>query len=141
MYFQALRYKRRNFLKLNNNDYQPICLTYSKSSIWLKHFSLSNLIYVYITRLIIKYTPISEYRLIFFPKKFFVCICGNYSIKTRIHILFDCIWYKSLEIGRENLSRIFLCFQNSILECFVSRIALLRANQSLFLFFFLFLLF
>ena len=55
MTFQASDYKERNFLDLNNNNNQPIYLTYSKSSAWLKHFGLLNLIYLCITRLIINY--------------------------------------------------------------------------------------
>ena len=44
MYFQASEYKRRNFLDLNDDNNQPIHLTYSKGSawLWLKHFGLSN---------------------------------------------------------------------------------------------------
>jgi len=34
LYFQASRYKERNILKLNNNDYQSI---YSKNGAWLKY--------------------------------------------------------------------------------------------------------
>ena len=74
IYFQALEYKRRNFLELNNDDYQPICLIYSKSGAWLKHFGLLNLIYVYITRLIINHTSISKYKLRFFLKELFIYI-------------------------------------------------------------------
>ena len=40
MYFQASEYKGRNFLDLNDDNNQPIHLTYSKGSAWLKHFGL-----------------------------------------------------------------------------------------------------
>ena len=90
MYFQALEYKERNFLNLNNNNNQPIHPIYSKDGIWQKYFSFSNSIYIYITRLIINHTPISKYKLRFFSIKLFTCICRYYSIETRRHILFDC---------------------------------------------------
>ena len=73
MYFQASEYKGRNFLDLNNDDNQPICPMYSKGGAWLKHFGLSNLMCVCITRLIMNHAPIGEYRLRFFPKEPFAC--------------------------------------------------------------------
>ena len=39
-------------------------------------------------RIIINYTPIGEYRLRFFPWEDFNCLCSNYPIKTRCHILY-----------------------------------------------------
>ena len=90
MYFQASKYKRRNFLELNNDNNQPICLTYSKDGAWLKHFGLSNLMCAYMTRLIMNHASIDEYRLRFFPKEHFTCMYGDYPIETRRHILFDC---------------------------------------------------
>ena len=91
MYFQALEYKRKFFLDLNNNDYQSIYPTYSKDSAWLKHFSLSNSMCACITRLIMNHAPIGKYKLRFFPKEPFTCMCGDYPIKMRKHILFDCM--------------------------------------------------
>ena len=89
MYFQALEYKRRNFLDLNNNDYQSIYPTYSKDSAWLKHFGLSNSMCTCITRLITNHASIDKYRLRFFSKESFACACGDYSIEMRRYILFD----------------------------------------------------
>ena len=71
MYFQALEYKEMKFLKLNNNNYQLICPTYSKSSAWLKYFSLSNSICTCITRLITNHAFIDKYSLRFFSKESF----------------------------------------------------------------------
>ena len=72
MYFQDLEYKERNFLDLNNDNYQPICLkavlgwNILASLIWCVHilpdwlqimhwlantgldFSLENLLYVHV---------------------------------------------------------------------------------------------
>ena len=124
MYFQASEYKRRNFLKLNNNDHQPIHSTYSKGCAWLKHFSLSNSICACITRLIMNHAPIGEYRLRFFSKESFACMCGEYIIETRRHILFDSACYKkSWSLKRESLKDILtflefnpgaFCFQDSV---------------------------
>ena len=90
MYFQALEYKGRNFLNLNDDNNQSIHPIYSKDSAWLKYFSFSNSICTYITRLIMNHTPISKYKLRFFPIKLFIYICRYYFIKSRRHILFDC---------------------------------------------------
>ena len=89
MYFQVFDYKRRYFLDLNNNNNQPICSTNSKSSTWLKYFSLSNLLYVCvcITKLITNHASISEYKLGFFSNNLFAYLCGNSPIETRIHII------------------------------------------------------
>jgi len=107
MYFQASGYKGRNFLELNDNDHWPIHLTYSKGGAWLKHFSLSNSMCTCITRLIMNHTPIGEYRLRFFPKESFTCMCGEYPIETRRHILFGCAWYKkSWNLKKESLKDI-----------------------------------
>ena len=94
MYFQALEYKRRNFLESNNDNDQPICLTYSKESVWLKYFGLSNLMCTCITRLIINHAPIDKYKLRFFSKEPFTCMYGEYPIKMRKYILFDYVQYK-----------------------------------------------
>jgi len=89
IYFQASEYKRRNFLELNNHHHQLIHPIYPKSGAWLKHFGLSNSMCTHIMRLITNHAPIGEYRLRFFPKESFACICGEYSIEIRRHILFD----------------------------------------------------
>ena len=92
MYFQVFDYKRRYFLDLNNNNNQPICSTNSKSSTWLKYFSLSNLLCVCITKLITNHAPISEYRLRFFSNNLFAYLYSNSPIETRIYI----VQYKSI---------------------------------------------
>jgi len=91
MYFQALKYKRRNFLDLNDNNNQLIHPTYSKDSAWVKHVELSNLLCACITRMITNHAYIRKYRLRFFPNEFFACLCSDYPIKTKAHILYGCI--------------------------------------------------
>ena len=90
MNFQASDYKGRNFLNLNNNNGNPICPTYLKGKAQLKDFSFSNLLCTCITRLTTNHTPIGEYRQRYFPNISIVCLCGNSSIETRIHILYNC---------------------------------------------------
>ena len=90
MIFQALNYKRKNFLDLNNNDHSLAKLTYSKGETWLYLIGHSNILCIYITRAIMNHAPISEYRLRFFPNEFFACLYGEYPIETRNHILNCC---------------------------------------------------
>ena len=70
MYFQDSDYKRRNFLDLNDNNNQPIHLTYSKGDTWPKHISLSNSLYICVIKMIINHDFIREYRLRLFPSEF-----------------------------------------------------------------------
>ena len=126
MYFQASEYKETKFLKLNNNNYQLICPTYSKGSAWLKYFSLSNSMCTCITRLITNHIFISKYRLRFFSKASFTYPYKLYPIEMWRYILFNCMCYiKSWNPKRKYLKNIdiltFLefnseafCFQNNI---------------------------
>ena len=91
MYFQVFDYKKKYFLDLKNDSDQPICPIYSKNDVWLKYFSLSNLLYAYITRLITNHIFIGKYRLRFIPNNSFAYLCSNFPIKTRIYILYECI--------------------------------------------------
>jgi len=89
MIFQASNVKGKQFLNLLNSDNNIIELLYIKDSLWLRHFSHSNSLYVRAMRAIINHTPISEYRLKFFPRKDFSCPCSLYSIKTKKYILYE----------------------------------------------------
>lgn len=96
MSFQALEYKERNFMDLNDNDNQHICPTYTKEGAWLKYFGLFNLICVWIIRLITNHAPTGKYKLRFFLKEFIAYSCRSYSIKMRRYILFECLRFKKL---------------------------------------------
>jgi len=91
--FQALDLKGQQFLKLCNNDNNPIKPSYAKRGSWLKYFGHSNSLCARVTRAITNHTPIGGYRLRFFPQKNFSCLCGSYPIKTRCHILHECRRY------------------------------------------------
>jgi len=95
MTFQASDDKKRNFLDLLNNNLNTIELTtieltYLKGGSWLKYFGHSNLLCARATRSIVIHSPISEYWLKFFPREEFTCLCSEYPIKTRRHILHEC---------------------------------------------------
>ena len=76
IYFQASDYKERNFLELNNNDNKPIYSIYFINRVWLKHFGLSNTLYVYIMRLITVITWQNGYHYLFFF--FFLFLFSSY---------------------------------------------------------------
>jgi len=67
---------------------------------------------------------IGKYWLRFFLKEFFVCMCREYPIEMRRHILFDCARYKkSWNSKRESLKGVLMflefnlrafCFQEGI---------------------------
>ena len=66
------------------------------------------------------HAPIEKYRLRFFPKEFFACLCRDYCIKIRRYILFEYTRYKkSWNPKRESLKNVltFLEF-NSEAFCF-----------------------
>ena len=90
MTFQISDGKGKQFLDLlddNSNDIEP---SYIKGGLWLQVFGQSNLLYAQLTRAITNHAPIGEYRLRFFPRKEFKCLCGVYPIKSRRHILHNC---------------------------------------------------
>ena len=116
MTFQASDKKGHQFLELLNNDNKPLELIYSKGGTWLKYFGHSNSLCARVTRAIINHAPIGEYQLRFFPQEEFKCPCGNYPIKTRHHILYNCKRYnKYWNPRRDTISHftLFLEFNSS----------------------------
>ena len=89
MSFQVFDLKGRNFLKLLDEDFNPLELLNIKGSLWLQYFGHSNSLCTRATRAIVNYAPIGEYRLKFFPKKNFSYLYGLYSIESQQHILYD----------------------------------------------------
>ena len=60
-------------------------------------------------RLITNHALISKYKLRFFSKESFVCICRKYLINMRRHILFDYTWYKkSWNLKKKSLKDILM---------------------------------
>jgi len=89
MIFQALNGKRSNFLNLTDDNYEEIEPSYIKGGPWLQAFGYSNLLYTWATRAITNHAPMEEYCLRFFPNEDFSCLCDDFPIKSRRHVLFD----------------------------------------------------
>ena len=87
MIFQVSEAREKHFLDLLNNDLHSLEPLYSKRGPWLKYFDHSNLL---CARAIVNHAPIKEYHLCFFPKENFSCLCSNYPIETKHHILHKC---------------------------------------------------
>ena len=81
MTFQVSDLKEKQFLDLLNNDNNIIELSYIKGKSWLKYFGYSNLLCVRATRAITNHAPIGEYRLRFFSREDFSCLCRSYPIE------------------------------------------------------------
>jgi len=90
MTFQALDLKEKLFLDLLNNNNNIIEPFYTKGGSWLKVFRHSNSLCACALWAITNHAPIGEYRLRFFPREEFKCLCGSYPIESRYHILHEC---------------------------------------------------
>jgi len=83
MIFQALDLKSNHFLDLVDGDNKLLELLYIKGGPWLQNFGHSKLLCSRATRAITNHALIGEYRLRFFPRKEFSCLCGQYPIESR----------------------------------------------------------
>ena len=90
MTFQASDSKGKHFLDLVDSDDNPIEPSYIRGGSWLKFFGHSNSLCARASRAITNHAPIGEYRLRFFPREDFSCLCGSYPIESRSHILHEC---------------------------------------------------
>jgi len=90
MTFQVLDLKERNFLKLLDDESNPLESSTIRGSLWLQYFSHSNSLCARATRAIVNHAPIGEYWLRFFPREEFACPYGLYPIKLRRHVLHKC---------------------------------------------------
>jgi len=84
--FQASDQKSWQFLELVDDNDNPIELSYINRGFWLKFIDYSNSLCTRAMRAIINHAPIGEYRLCFFPKEEFKCLCRLYPIESRYHI-------------------------------------------------------
>ena len=91
MTFQASELKGNHFLDLLDSDNKIIEPTYAKGGSWLKLIGYLNLLCACTIRAITNHAPISKYRLRFFLREEFRCPCSHYPIKSRCHILHDCV--------------------------------------------------
>jgi len=90
MTFQVLDGKGQHFLNLLDDKLNDIEPSYVKGDPWLQLFGHSNGLCAHTSRAITNHAPIGEYRLRFFPREEFKCLCGLYPIESRRHILHDC---------------------------------------------------
>ena len=61
-------------------------------------------------RAITNHAPIGKYRLRFFPSEELRCPCGNYPIKSRRHILYDCMRFNGYWNSRQDSLSYFVMF-------------------------------
>jgi len=105
MMFQASDGKGNQFLDLLDDNSCVIEPSYVKGGPWLQLFGHSNSLCVRMTRAITNHAPIGEYRLKFFPREEFKCLCDVYPIESRRHILYDCSRFNSYwNLRRDSLS-------------------------------------
>ena len=95
MTFQASDSKGNQFLNLLNDNFNIIEPFYAKGGPWLQLFGHSNSLCVHAFRAITNHAPIGEYRLRFFSREEFKCLCGLYSIESHRHIFHDCRRFNS----------------------------------------------
>ena len=90
MTFQALDRKGKQFLDLLDDDFNTIEPAYTRGGPWMQIFNHSNLLCAHAIRAITNHASIGEYWLRFFPNENINCLCSNYPIETRRHILYEC---------------------------------------------------
>ena len=90
MMFQASNLKGNQFLDLVDSDNNIIEPTYVKEGLWLKMFGHSNSLCACATRAITNHASIGKFRLRFFSRKEFKCLCDQYLIESKCHILYEC---------------------------------------------------
>jgi len=89
MIFQALDLKGKQFLNLLNDNNNIIEPSYARGGSWLKVFNHSSSLCMHASYAITNHAPIGEYRLRFFSREEFKCLCGSYPIKSRHYILHE----------------------------------------------------
>ena len=110
MMFQASNLKGKQSLDLVDDDNNIIEPTYVKGGLWLKVFGHLNSLYACTTRAITNHAPISEFRLRFFPREKFKCLCDQYPIETRHYILYECGRFNGYWNPRRDLLSHFIMF-------------------------------
>ena len=110
MTFQASDRKGKQFLDLLDNDFNTIKPTYIKGGPWLQVFGHSNSLCACAIRAVTNHAPIGEYQLRFFPNKDFKCLCDNYPIELRRHILHECRRFNGYWNPRRDSLNYFIMF-------------------------------
>jgi len=110
MTFQASDGKGKQFYDLIDDNLEIIEPSYTKGGPWLQSFGHSNSLYARATRAITNHVLIGKYRLQFFPKEDFKCLCGYYPIETRRHILYKCMRHNGYWNPRRDTLSHFVMF-------------------------------
>ena len=110
MTFQVSDRKGHHFLDLLDDELNDIKPSYVKGGLWLQSFGHSNLLCAHATRAITNHTPIGEYRLWFFLRMDFLCLCNNYPIESRRHILYECCRFNGYWNPRRDTLNYFVMF-------------------------------
>jgi len=118
MTFQASDLKENQFLDLLNDINNIIKLSYVKGGSWLKTFGHSNSLCPCATRAITNHAPISKYRLRFFPREEFKCLCSSYPIELRCHVLHECGRFNGYWNPRRDSLGHFVMFLETNLSAF-----------------------
>ena len=119
MTFQTLDGKGNHFLDLLDDNLNVIEPSYSRDGPWLQAFGHSNSLCARASRAITNHAPIGEYRLQFFPNMDFACLCNNYPIETRRHILHECQRFNGYWNLRRDTLSYFLMFLTANPNAFV----------------------
>ena len=114
--FQILDFKGKQFLNLLDSDNNIIEPLYIKGRSWLKFFGHFNSLCTRASRAIINHAPISKYRLRFFPREEFKCLCGLYPIESRHYILHEYQRFNKYWNFRKDLISYFVMFLESNLN-------------------------
>jgi len=110
MTFQASNQKGQQFLDLADNDNNLIELLYINGESWLKFIGHSNLLCARVMRAIVNHAPTSKYKLWFFLKEEFKCLCNLYPIESRHHILYKYQRFNNYWNLRRDLLSHFILF-------------------------------
>jgi len=110
MTFQASDGKGHHFLNLLNDNFNKIEPLYAKGGPWLQSFGHSNSLYTQAIRAITNHTPIDKYRLRFFPREEFKCLCSHYPIELQRYILHDYSRFNSYCNPRRDSLSYFVMF-------------------------------
>jgi len=113
MTFQVSEGKGKYFLDFLDTNLNLIKPSYTKGGPWLRMFGHFNSLCARATRAITNHAPIREFRLQFFPSLDFSCLCNNYPIETRRHILHECKRFNGYWNPRRDMLSHFVMFLTS----------------------------
>ena len=123
---QVVTLQNINLCNEENNFIKP---TYVKSRLQLKFFEYSNSLCIRTTRVIVNHVPISKYRLRFFFRENFSCLCGSYPIESRHYILYECKRFNVYWNLRRNSISYFVLFLEFNSRVFSFKIVITQSNQ------------